>query len=209
MNITEYNELLPTRQSLLDRLKDWSDQESWKTFFDAYWKLIYTAAIRAGLSDAEAQDVVQETVISVSRSMPNFVYDPAKGSFKSWLLKMTSWRILDQMRRRQRDANNEIVGGEAGAKFLDIEDIPAPVSAVEAMWEEEWESNLLDAAVEKVKRKVDPKQYQVFDLYAVKKWPIAKVARTLKVSRGMVYLAKHRIGTMIKKEVSQLQTKPL
>src|SRR5258706_14947787 len=87
------NELIPTRQSLLSRLKDWKDEESWRVFFDTYWKLIYGAAMKAGLSDAEAQDVVQETVISVLKSMPGFEYNTEKGSFKSWLLRLTNWRI--------------------------------------------------------------------------------------------------------------------
>src|SRR3954453_22160611 len=96
------NELIPTRQSLLDRLKDWQNEESWKVFFDTYWRLIYSAAVKAGLSDAEAQDVVQETVISVLKSMPGFEYNAGKGSFKGWLLRLTNWRIGDQIRKRQR-----------------------------------------------------------------------------------------------------------
>src|SRR5580658_10178103 len=53
---------IPTRRSLLSRLKNWNDNESWKTFFDTYWRLIYNTAVRAGLNDAEAQDVVQDTI---------------------------------------------------------------------------------------------------------------------------------------------------
>src|SRR5438477_9156148 len=96
------DELIPTRASLLGRLKDWKDEESWRVFFETYWKLIYNAARKAGLTDAEAQDVVQETVISVSKSIPTFDYDAEGGSFKSWLLLLTRWRITDQFRRRQR-----------------------------------------------------------------------------------------------------------
>ena len=76
------DELIPTRQSLLSRLKDRQDNESWKVFFDTYWKLIYGAALRAGLREAEAQDAVQETVISVMNSMPDFKYNAEVGSFK-------------------------------------------------------------------------------------------------------------------------------
>src|SRR5579863_1553334 len=100
------SELIPTRQSLLSRLKDWNDQESWRDFFETYWKLIYNAAIKAGLSDTEAQDVVQETVISVLKNMPNFDYDPQKGSFKGWLLRLANWRVVDQFRKRQRGIQN-------------------------------------------------------------------------------------------------------
>jgi len=85
------NELIPTRESLLSRLSDWNDQKSWKTFFDTYWKLIYNTAIKAGLTDAEAQDVVQETIICICKNMKDFRYDK-RGSFKGWLLRLTSWR---------------------------------------------------------------------------------------------------------------------
>src|SRR6185503_15557951 len=92
-------DLIPTRRSLITRLKCWDDQESWNTFFETYWKLIYRAARSSGLNDAEAQDVVQETVISVCKQMPHFKYDPETGSFKNWLLKLTYWRITDQFRK--------------------------------------------------------------------------------------------------------------
>jgi RNA polymerase sigma-70 factor (ECF subfamily) len=204
------DELIPTRASLLSRLKDWQDETSWKVFFDTYWKLIYNAAIKAGLSDAEAQDVVQETVISVFKTIPDFQYKASGGSFKSWLLKLTSWRIGDQFRNRQRNikAAKRLAGSTA--RTATVDGVPDPASSgLEAIWDEEWEQNLMHAATDRVKRAVDPKQYQIFDLYVLKNWPARKVASTLKVNLGRVYLAKHRIGTMIKKELRCLQTKPI
>ncbi|PYJ55603.1 MAG: RNA polymerase subunit sigma [Verrucomicrobia bacterium] len=202
------DELIPTRASLLGRLKDWKDEASWKVFFETYWKLIYNAAIKAGLTDAEAQDVVQETVISVSKSMPSFEYDAVGGSFKSWLLKLTAWRIVDQKRRRDvRPAQRR---SDSTTRTATVERIADPAeSDLEAIWNEEWEKNLMNAAIERVKRAVDAKQYQIFDLYVLKNWPAGKVASTLKVNQGRVYLAKHRIGTMIRNEIKHLRTKPL
>ena len=97
-------DLIPTRRSLLSRLRDLGDQESWSDFFHSYWRLIYEVALKAGLSDADAQEVVQETVISVAKQMPGFKYDRAKGSFKNWLQNTTRWRIQDQLRKRPRGA---------------------------------------------------------------------------------------------------------
>ena len=91
---------IPTRHSLLSRLKHWDDQESWRDFFDTYWKLIYGVAIKSGMSDVEAQEVVQETVIAVAKKIPEFKTDPAFGSFKAWLLHLTRWRIADPGARR-------------------------------------------------------------------------------------------------------------
>ena len=204
------NELIPTRQSLLSRLKDWNDQESWKVFFDTYWRLIYNAAVKAGLNDAEAQDVVQETVISVLKSMPSFEYDTEKGSFKTWLLRLTCWRVVDQLRKRQREICQRKPETRTSTRTATVERVADPVGLkLEAAWNEEWEQNLMEAALERVKRKVDPKQYQVFDLCVIKEWPVARVARALKVNRGRVYLAKHRINNLIKQEISYLRAKPI
>src|SRR5438093_13585428 len=95
------DEYLPTRHSLLVRLKNLDDQTSWKVFFDQYWKLIYSICRRSGLSDAEAQDVVQETIISVTKKIQGFTYDPTYGSFKGWLKRLTQWRIADSIRKKQ------------------------------------------------------------------------------------------------------------
>jgi RNA polymerase sigma-70 factor (ECF subfamily) len=206
--MNELDDLIPTRQSLLSRLKSWNDQESWKVFFDTYWKLIYNASVKAGLTDAEAQDVVQETVISVLKSMPSFEYDAEKGSFKTWLLRLTSWRICDQFRKRQRQIEPLTRESDTSTKTDAIERIAAP-TLPETVWDEDWEKNLFDAAIERVKRKVDSRQYQLFDLYVCKRWPVLKVAMTLGVNPGRVYLAKHRINNLIQKEIAKLRTKPI
>ena len=96
-------EFLPTRHSLLERLKRLDDQESWRDFFNLYWGLLYATSIKAGLSDAEAQDVVQDTIILVSRKMKEgFKYDPVVDSFKGYLLFLTRKRIALEYRRRAR-----------------------------------------------------------------------------------------------------------
>src|SRR5258708_5431182 len=96
-------ELIPTRQSLLSRLKDWDDASSWQEFFDMYWKLIYGTARRAGLQQADAQEVVQETLITISKAIRTFQYNPQQGSFKGWLCTTTTWRIRDRQRKVQRE----------------------------------------------------------------------------------------------------------
>src|SRR5438132_4093659 len=101
MTAQSADELIPTRQSLLSRLKNADDQASWQDFFDTYWRLIYAVAIKSGLTEAEAQDAVQETVIAVARNIKEFQYDPKKCSFKSWLMMLTRQRIIWQLRKRQ------------------------------------------------------------------------------------------------------------
>src|SRR5262249_19193135 len=96
------NEAIPTRRSLLSRLRSWENQDGWREFFDTYWRLVYNFARKAGLDEATAQDAVQETIISVAEQMPTFRYDPTAGSFKGWLLKIARRRVADQLRARYR-----------------------------------------------------------------------------------------------------------
>jgi len=200
------DELIPTRQSLLSRLKNWDDQEGWKDFFDTYWRLIYRTGRKAGLTDAEAQDAVQDTLFSVCKSMPEFKYNQ-EGSFKSWLLRLTSWRVMDQLRKRQKHLKREETGTSTGTGAL--ASLPDPEFSLDAAWDEEWEQNIMQVAIERVKRKVDGKQYQVFELSVVKNWPVSRISKSLKINAGKVYLAKHRIKKLIEKEVAYLKTKPV
>jgi len=200
------DDTLPTRRSLLNRLKNWDDQESWRDFFNTYWKLIYRAAIEANLSDAEAQDVVQETVIAVAKKMENFAYDPAVDSFKGWLLYLTRKQVAMQYRKRKREVVDNGRWNEAAAVSADGESIPGAVASdLERLWNEEWEQNLMDAAIANVKLMVNPKQFQIFNFYVLKEWPVREVAETLGVSQTSVYLAKHRISALIKKELKKLE----
>jgi DNA-directed RNA polymerase specialized sigma24 family protein len=73
------NEFIPTRRSLLSRLKRCEDQQGWKEFFETYSKLIHRMALKAGLMDAEAQDVVQETMIVVARKAAWLQIRPGAG----------------------------------------------------------------------------------------------------------------------------------
>jgi len=209
-SVSNVKRAIPTRLSLLSRLKDWNDQDSWKVFFDTYWRLIYNAAIRAGLTDAEAQDVVQDTVIAVSKSLIGGAYDAKKGSFKTWLMTQTRWRIVGQYRKRQLGKHLPSSPSGASTRTDTVERIPdQSLTRLETLWDEEWETNLLDAAMRKIKTKVDPKHYQVFDLHVRKGWPVAKVAKDMKINRTRVYFIKHRLGRLIKTEVLRLQIRPI
>ena len=124
---TEYN-LIPTRYSLLSRLQNWDDQASWKEFFDTYWRLIYLIALQSGLTETEAQDVVQETVISIAKDIHKFRRDRSLGSFKGWLRNLTRWRIADQLRRRIQPRQENPVTGDDGDLSLEFAEIPDPAS---------------------------------------------------------------------------------
>jgi RNA polymerase sigma factor (sigma-70 family) len=198
---------LATRRSLLSRLKESNAQESWRQFFDTYWRLIYNTALNAGLTDSGAQEVVQETVLTVVRKIKSFRYDPAVGSFKGWLLTIVRWRIADQFRKRQQEV--QPLGVRRGTETLGTataERIPDPGAIdLDAIWQEEWQRTMFTAALARVKQTANAQHYQMFDLHAVKQWPVQKVAQALGVRPGQVRLAKHRITALMRQEVARLE----
>ena len=199
----ETAEFLKTRGSLLLRLKEWDDHEGWRLFFDTYWKLIYGVAIKAGLNHAEAEDVVQETVLSVAKKMKDFKYDPAVGSFKGWLLKLTRWRICDHLRKR-RGQSTAGQPADDTARTPIVERVPDENDlGLDRIWEEDWQKNLMDAAIERVKRKVGARQYQIFDASVIKQWTIREVVKNLGVSTFQVYQARSRISKLLKQEIGR------
>ena len=199
---------IPTRYTLLSRLEDRGDQDSWRDFFDTYWRLIYSVAIKSGVTEAEAQDVVQETIISVARDIHKFKRDRTLGSFKGWLRNIIHWRIADQLRKRTRASWGDAPKTGADLSRPDIAEIPDPVGGTaESVWEEEWQANLLKAAMETIKPRVKEENYQIFDLYVIKQWPARDVARALGVHVGLVYLVKYRISASLKKEARRLEEK--
>jgi len=196
---------IATRRSLVERLADWGDQLRWQEFFDTYWKLIYSAARKSGLTDAEAQEVVQETVITVAKNIDKLKYDPAIGSFKGWLLQITRWRIADQFRKRE-PGNAKRPRSTDDRLTATIERVPdSRIVDLDAVWESSWKENLFEAAVARVKKKIEPKQFQIFDCYVRKEWSAQKVAERLGVNVGQVYLARHRVGALLKKEIKAME----
>lgn len=193
-----------TRRSLILRLQDWKDQRSWDEFYRTYWRLIYSVAMQAGLREQEAWDVVQETILAIAKQSRRGAYDPSRGSFKMWLWHVTRWRINDQFRLRGKDTaniqNDEPGNIESLSNMPDVEG-----ETFERIWEREWQMNLAKAAMERVKMKVSPRQFQLFDYNVIQGMSAREVRSKLGVSIAQVYLAKHRIGAMLRKEMEMLK----
>ena len=205
---------LATRESLLRRLTDCGDQASWQEFYSTYRDLLWRFALKAGCTETEADEVVQETVIAVARKLPEFKYEPAVCAFKTWLLNQTSWRVKDQIRKRGKAGQDSSPSGAGGTpavlsddrRTATVERIADPAgNELEAVWDTEWQQTVLEVAMRRVKEQANLKECQMFDLYVLRGWPAREVARTLGVSVARVYLAKHRIAPRLKREVKTVE----
>ena len=147
-----------------------------------------------------------ETVIGVARKMESFRYDPSVCSFKGWLMHVTRCRIADQFRRR-RPQNVPLAAPRADTTAettLNLHDPAADV--LEGIWNEEWQKNLVDVAMDRVRRQANPEHYQIFHLHAVKGLGVRDVAKLTGASLPKVYVTYHRIAKLVKAEVRRLET---
>jgi len=196
---------IATRHTLLRRIKDWTDEKSWDEFFNIYSKLIFEFARKAGLNEAEARDVVQETITTVAKQINQFQADGARGSFKSWLLQLARWRVADQMRKRLDNLRVVEANANSGSQTSVLNRVPDPASLnLDALWNENWQRNIAEIALSRLKNQVDPAQYQMFHLHVIKEWRGRQVAEKLGVKTPQVYFASYKISRLLKNEIKRL-----
>ena len=198
---------LRTRPSLLLRVQSWEDRTSWAEFHGLYRKLVYGLARRSGLPHEDAEDVTQDVFKRVAETIHEFESNPDRGTFRGWLMNLTRWRIADKYSARPKGEHHSARGHDDtdGPRTSTIDRIPDGANA-DADWEKEWQRHLLDAACERLARRVKPRHYRVFDLYIRRNWPVLKVAKELSTNPASIYLIGHRLTAQLKAEVAKLQT---
>lgn len=198
-----------TRSSLLFRLRDWQDAASWEEFYRLYQKLVYGLATRAGLTRVEAEEVTQDVFKRVAETIAEFESNPARGSFRGWLMNLTRWRIADKFRERQRGA--QLLAPprppcDETAQTRTIERVPdGSFLESEGLWDEEWQQHVLGAALQRLKARVPAQHFQAFDFYVRQGWSVSKVASTLDLNVATVYVIGHRLKKQLKVEVERLK----
>lgn len=194
-----------TRRSLLTRLKNWEDQQGWKEFMDKYGRFIYGLARKAGFSQEEAEDVVQDTLVSVAKKIPDFRYQGQKGSFKAWLVMIVKSRIIDALRKKYRRLPSVGTGPEEGTRLEERIAQQEDELGHEAMWQQEWETYVLDTALGRVKERLPAKHFLAFRMCCQQQKAPGEVAKALGLSLPMVYLIRHRAGRLVAAEITQLR----
>jgi RNA polymerase sigma factor (sigma-70 family) len=189
-----------TSSTLLGRLRrDPRDQAAWNDFVARYQPKILDWCRRWGLQEPDAQDVTQDVLLKLSRSMATFVYDRSR-SFRGWLKTIThhAWRDLVAERKRAGVASGDSRVGEL------LENIQAGDDLVQQL-AEEFRRELLDEAIARVRPRVAPRTWEAFRLTALEGCSGAAAAAQLQMKAAHVYVAKSEVKMMIREEVRRLE----
>ncbi len=178
-----------THATLLKRLCDGADVLAWDEFFERYWPLIHGFARRRGCSEHTAEEIVQDVMLAVFQKRDVYRYDPDRGRFRDWLGGVVRNQVA--LHRRRPAQRMPATGGDStgGLSQVATED-----NSPEAAWESVFEEAMLAALLDVIRREVNPRTYQAFELTALHELSGAEVARITGLTRNAVYLARRKVA---------------
>lgn len=204
---TRSTDPLPTRLSLLARVKDVEDSASWAEFFQIYERLVRGLARKRGLTEHEAEEVAQEVFKRVAKTIQEFDRGPRAGSFRKWLGRLTRWRAEDKLRERRRHPVPVSTGNPDDERGDPVDSLPSPEDPDE-VFEREARAHILETLLKRLEDNVPTRDLQVFQLMAIEDVPADEVARMFDLKRSHVYVLKHRIMEKLRSEAQKLPLGP-
>lgn len=174
-----------THVSLLQRLASGrgGDSGPWNDFCDRYGDLIRGYARRRGMQPNDCDDIVQDVLLSLTKAMPGFQYDPAKGRFRSYLFTVVSHAV----QRTWCQKNGERPLDDGAASFI------SDGSDADEQWETEWRQHHLRLAMKTIAAEFNPADRAAFESYAIDGRTVHETAQALGMTADQVYQAKSRI----------------
>lgn len=189
-----------TRASLLVQLRDGDNTDAWHEFVRLYGPVVYGFARKRGLQDADAADLMQDVLRSVSSAIGRLDYDRKQGTFRGWLFTITRNKVFNFLSARRIRPQGS--GDTTTNKLLQAH--PEAVDGTET-WELEYQRRLAAIAMEQVQPEFQESTWRAFWLTAVEGQSAGDVAQQLKMSSGAVYVAKSRVLARLKQEVDTLR----
>jgi len=192
--------MIDTNEILLDQVRRTDAHEAWKLLYENYWAVILGYARRLGLPEHQAEEVLQETMVTLMRVLPGFAYDRTRGKFRNYLLTIVHRRSLAAMRRARRERESTVPWEDERAPE------PAAADGVDQEAEARWRDSVLDEALRRLWQRPDLEERAcaIFEAYVVRRRPAAEVAREFGVKENAVYQIKNRLLRFLRLEAERL-----
>ncbi len=190
-----------TRPSLLVRIRDARDGRAWAEFLEIYAPLIRRLARRGGLQEADADDLAQDVFRAVASAIDRWDPDPARGSFRGWLFRITRNLMMNLIAARRRLPRG---GGDTDVGRL-LDEQPAPDEGATALFDAESRRQLFLWAVEQVRPEFRETTWQAFCRTAIEGQKPSEVADALGLSAGAVYVCRNRVMARIRQTIERAE----
>jgi RNA polymerase sigma-70 factor (ECF subfamily) len=188
-----------TSLALLSRLRAGAeDPEAWARFVYLYGPHLVDWCRKHGLQDADARDVTQEVLVQLARTMGRFRKDPEK-RFRGWLRSVVHSALSDWVERKKSQPAGS--GDSEVIRYLhqlpDRDDLARRI-------EEEFDRELVDVAMLRVRERVEPRTWEAFRLVAIERLSGKEAAEALGMTVGSTFAAKCRVQRLVREEIEQL-----
>jgi len=187
-----------TNHSLISRVKNLGDGVSWAEFLRIYQPVVYRMAKRRGLQDADADDVVQQVFVSISRSIDRWEATDGSPPFRAWLTTVARNAVTKALTRRPHDL---ATGSTSVAELLNAQ---PDTSELTAELVSEARHEIVLWAAEQIRSEYSAEIWDVFWRTSIDGDSIAKVSSSTGRTVGAIYVARHRIISRLKEKVSEV-----
>ncbi len=182
-----------TSLSLLGRVRCDGDDEAWNQLHEMYTPLIRGWLSRHGLTDADADDVTQESLLVLLRKLSSFDHNGRVGAFRKWLRLI----VFNCVRDNWKSSRLRMPLSESGMKVL--EQLQDESSELSRGWDAEHDQHLTRELLARIRPQVEPKTWTAFELLTFDEKSPPEVAQLLGISLGAVYTAKSRVLSRLRK----------
>lgn len=193
------NDWPETSESLILRVKDPADAAAWSAFLAIYRPVIYRLARSRGLQDADAEDLAQQVLVSISKSVQNWQPAADGPPFRAWLYRIAHNECLKAMTRRKPDA---AVGSSSVQDMLFGFPQSETDTSIQLLHESRMEA--FRWASEEVRHEFTSATWAMFWQSTVEERSINEVARNHDRSTGAVYLARYRVMKRLKEKLDEV-----
>ena len=191
---------LETRASLIHRLPDAADVSAWDEFVQIYAPLIYSVARRKGLQPADADDIVQEVLSAVARSVDDWLQKTTRGRFREWLFTIARNTAVNFLTRRKHKPLGH-GGSDAASLLLNVQS----QDELSAEFDRQYQREIFRWASLKVKDAVTENTWKAFWQTTMEDRSVTDVAIDLQMTPGSIYIAKSRVMAKLRELVQQFQ----
>ncbi len=184
-----------------------TNQAAWQTFLERYQPLIHDWCSRTRLSPDQSDEVTARVLAKLVTAMrTKFILDPAC-RFRGWLRAVVENEVISFWRERVRHPGDWGSGDPAVHRELDQVQAPGAVDSLAHELDEALERDLRLArqVTERVRARVQPSTWDAFWLTTMAREPARDAARRLRMSVAAVYMAKSRVGRLLREEGTKLR----
>lgn len=187
-----------TRPSLLLRIRDPRDRQAWTEFCALYRPVICRMAMTRGLQVADAEDLSQQVLLSISSAIDRYVPDASDARFRTWLKTIARNAIVNALTRRPVDS------AHGGSGVIDLLHAQPDESGETQVLVREYRREIFRVAASMIRDDFQPETWQAFWESTVNNQSVESVAKRMGRSVGSVYTARSRVIKRLREKVQEL-----